>query len=357
MVHALKVAYLLASPVETPLPSTRVSVLNILSLLRKSGISGEVIFAPKAPEETPDVSTVEESLLRGDFQIAYFQKIRGESVERLVKRLSAIGVKSVFGVCDLVDPVMAELANATIVVTEFLKSLYPADLQHKIHVVHDGIERPEFFKNHYREDRGSKKNPLRAVLVTSAPLTSLPVLGRPPDWLHVDIVGKYAEDRMGRLRYARWNVQSMDGGVARRGHYLRFLLDRRISRKPWSADGVYSDLLAADIGIIPEYRNGMVDRHSGVPHSQMKSENRLTLKMATGLAVLASPIPAYEAIVEQGRNAFLATTYDSWLEKLEILRDPQIRSGIGIRARESVLNEFSIERQAQKLIEVFRALA
>src|SRR5712691_7902434 len=67
----------------------------------------------------------------------------------------------------------------------------------------------------------------------------------------------------------------------------------------WSAQTASREILAADLAVIP-----CLD----APASRAKSNNRLTLFMAAGLPVIASPIPAYGAIVEPGENGFLAET-------------------------------------------------
>ena len=68
------------------------------------------------------------------------------------------------------------MSSATIVVTEALRALYPAVLHPKIHVVHDGIERPAVRRNAVSQRSGTRFEPIRAVLVTSQELLVLPVL-------------------------------------------------------------------------------------------------------------------------------------------------------------------------------------
>jgi glycosyltransferase involved in cell wall biosynthesis len=94
-----------------------------------------------------------------------------------------------------------------------------------------------------------------------------------------------------------------------------------------------------------------------VPAWKLKSENRLTLKMAIGLPVISSPIPAYEAVVEHGRNGFFARSPTEWTRYLEVVRDPAIRHEIGKAARESVLPRFSMEEQARRLVDVLTTLS
>jgi glycosyltransferase involved in cell wall biosynthesis len=141
-------------------------------------------------------------------------------------------------------------------------------------------------------------------------------------------------------------------------HWLRFPAQRRaqlrqalhphIRTLPWDPQGVYEHLRQADLAIIP------IDRQPPLgstppPGWSVKSENRLSLKMAIGLPVIASRIPSYEPVIEQGVNGFLADTPADWLAALAELRDPQRRREMGAAARASVVERFSVEAQAQAL--------
>ena len=77
--------------------------------------------------------------------------MHGESVLPLARdfrtfalsHFRTFGIKTVLGVCDLVDLAMAEATDATATIIDYFKSLYHEQLQSKIFVVHDGIEHPE----------------------------------------------------------------------------------------------------------------------------------------------------------------------------------------------------------------------
>jgi glycosyltransferase involved in cell wall biosynthesis len=113
-------------------------------------------------------------------------------------------------------------------------------------------------------------------------------------------------------------------------------------------------MMQADIGILPV----QTDPELGATTNwHVKSENRLTMKMAMGLPVIATPIPAYIPVVEQARNAYFANSRGEWMDALSELRDPALRRQIGLAARQSVLARYSAERQAEKLVAVFRALS
>lgn len=352
----VKIGFVLLSNSRDPLPSTRITVLNMLPFLREGGFDPHVVFEPTQAVETPDVGDLAQRLLTGDFRAVFFQKVHGRSVEELVRRLSASGIKTVYGVCDLVNAAMADVTDATIAVTEYLKSLYPQALQPKIEVVHDGIENPNACKLTWEDHSGSRRRPLRAVLVTSSTLTRLPVLNKPPEWLEVSIVGRYppAAERLRRLREARWKMALQPPGD--RLAYASFLLNPRIRRVEWDPVGVYEQLQQADIGIIPVETSTQQEAAAGVPDWRVKSENRLTMKMAVGLPVVATPIPAYEPVIQQGVNGFLARSTRDWIASLEALRDPDLRRDVGERARRSVLDQYSMQEQGRRLVAILQNL-
>ena len=354
---APKLGFVLASPSENPLASTRISVLNMLPYLECAGFDASIVYEPAVATETPDVTGLASRLLRQGFAVVYFQKVGGTSVLSEVRQLSAAGVATVHGVCDRVDAAMGRAVSRTIAVTEHLRQLYPADLHDRIRVVHDGIERPQVAKSRWSDHGGTPSRPLQLVHVTShRPYDFATTLGQVPRWAHLTIVGPYCEadgfgDRVRNLRDAAGGEHSIGERIA----HLRFHLHPRIKRVPWHPSHVYECLLEADVAIIPIERNS-ADHPSGVPAWQLKSENRLTLKMAAGLPVVATPIPSYRSVARDGQDAFLADSQGDWCRALEALRSPHERQRMGRAARESVLDRYSKESQARSLIGALRSL-
>ena len=350
----IKVGFVLPSSVTNPIPSTRIAALNMRPYLSAAGFDPHVVFEPVMNTETPDVTGLGRRLKAEGFGIVLFQKVHGQSVVALARELQAASIKTVFSVCDVVAAEMADLTDATVAVTEYLKSQYPTALQAKIHVVHDGVERPELHKTDWGSHSGSRTRPIRAVLVTSVALDRVPVLADLPSWLHVTIVGRYppAGHRLQRLREAYWQM-ARKAGRREQFEFLRFLVHPRIARAAWDAAGVYAAMQQADIGIIPIETAAALGAMEGW---QVKSENRLTLKMAMGLPVVATPIPSYVPVVRQGVDALLARTHAEWLSCLSQLRDPEFRREMGQQARQTALHKYSMERQAEKLVAVLRSL-
>src|SRR5206468_5480658 len=178
-------------------------------------------------------------------------------------------------------------------------------------------------------------------------LSFLPVLRTPPHWLELTIVGRYptADRLIQRLHEVRRTLATKRD-TRERLAYLRFLVNRRIRCIPWDVAGVYDRMCRADIGIIP------IDPQDNLEGWNLKSENRLTMKMCVGLPVIATPIPSYERVIEQGRNGFLARTEHDWLACLDALRDPALRRDMGGTARQTVIKRYSKNEQARLLIEV-----
>ena len=347
----IKVGFVLLSNSRNPIPSTRIAVLNTFSFLRASHFDPHIVYEPEQGNATPDLTGLGARVIGEGFDIVVFQKVYGPSVEQLVRELRTAGIRTVFCVCDVIDSAMAAATDATVVVTDFLKSLYPPSLQHKIRVVHDGIERPDVHKADWRGSPGKR---VRAVLVTSAHLDKLPQIGTPPSWLDVTIVGRYLpeEQRLQRLRQARW-VFTHQQGVGQSLAYLRFLMNSRIHCAAWDPQRVYQQMQQADIGIIPVEDDAAMDTPGQVPSWKVKSENRLSMKMCIGLPVIATPIPSYEPLVQHGSNGYLARTPAQWLEYLGALRDPALREQIGKAARASVLERYSMAEQSRLLMAVF----
>ena len=292
MTAPIKIGFVLLSTAQSPIPSTRIAVLNMFPFLRVAQFDPHIIFESSQNTETPDLDGLAARIKADGFKIVFFQKVHGSSVVAQARELHAAGVKTVFGVCDAVEPDMVEATDATTTVTDYLKSLYPKALQSRIATVHDGIEKPWRHKTDWGKHSGLRTHSLRAVLVTSLDLDRLPVLVNPPDWLHVTIVGRYASENqtLQRLRETRWRLASQVGWREKL-RFLNFLANPRIQRMAWDADGVYDLMEHADIGIIPietDPAKGALWRW------QVKSENRLTLMMAMGLPVIATPLPAYE---------------------------------------------------------------
>jgi len=352
-----KIAFALLSNSRNPIPSTRIACLNLFPYLEQAGYRPEVVFEPVQPNETPQVDGLVEKVLDGGYETVVFQKIHGPSILETIKRLRHGGVRTIYSVCDLVDNEMAGAVDATIAVTDYLRQLYDPALHARIHVVHDGIERPSLFKAPSRGMDRSGPRSLVAGLVTSHESYAVPILGVLPGPWRANIIGRFPTFNpwWRRLRRARWARPRPDS-LWRALQVFRAAVHPGVRHIPWEREAVHSCLLACDIGIIPIDTSDSRAEQAQQPGWKLKSENRLTLKMAVGLPVIATPIPSYEAVIRHGENGFVARSKGDWLNCLRRLQDPELRMNVGARARESVVPRYSVEVQAQAFIDVLESI-
>lgn len=336
-----------------PLPSTRIAVLNMLPFLAAAGHEATFLHDPARDSETPALPDLVARARAQGIDLVWFQKVRGDAAVREATRLREAGIRTVFGVCDLVDAEMAAATDATIAVTPFLRGLYPAALQDRIGVVHDGIERPEVAVAQY--DREARR--LRATVVTSQRLAWLPALGRLPGFVDATCVGAYAPAGPFAVeaKALYWRLLKLRG-VRRRWREIAGSIRPGFRRVPWSMAATYAALLASHVGIIPVDEGDRTDVRGGAPLWATKSENRLTLMMAAGLPVIASPVPAYLDVVREGETGFIARSPGDWAAAFGALRDPDLRETMGRAARASVIGRFSQAEQARRLISLLEAV-
>ncbi len=104
--------------------------------------------------------------------------------------------------------------------------------------------------------------------------------------------------------------------------------------KRWDFNEEISDLHSFDIGLMP--LNDDV-------WSRGKCGFKLLQYMAVGLPAVCSPIGLNREIVEHGRNGLWADSPREWIDRLEeLLEDPSRRTSLGSRARETVLERYSL---------------
>ncbi len=345
-----RIGFVLLSNSAHPQPSTRIAVLNMFPYLRTAGYEPVILFEPPAGAETPNVDGVAERARAEGVDAVFFQKVHGPSVRAAMAALRSMGIPTIYGVCDRVDEEIVRATDATVIVTEFLKQLHAPELQPRIHVVHDGIEAPELQRSELPPSRDGR---LRAALVTSSELESIPPLSPLPRFLDLTVIGRYRDDLSPlRIAYERLKKALRAPG----GPRLAPLFGPGFRTRAWHPERVYQDLMQADVGIIPVDMRFDPLPGRDVSYWEVKSENRLTLNMALGLPVVASPVPSYLPIIEQGVNGYIARSRAEWLDALDALRDPEHRRQVGQAARSSVIERFSMEAQARGLIAVLQNL-
>lgn len=116
----------------------------------------------------------------------------------------------------------------------------------------------------------------------------------------------------------------------------------------WAEHREVADVQAMDIGIMP------------VPDeiwARGKSGYKLIQYMACGMPVVASPVGVNREIVTHGETGFHASTLEDWHKYLNLLLDDAaLRLRMGSAGRKLVLQHYSLQAHAPRLIELFRSV-
>jgi len=117
----------------------------------------------------------------------------------------------------------------------------------------------------------------------------------------------------------------------------------------WSAETEVVALQKLDAGIMP-----LPDS----PWERGKCGYKLIQYMACGKPVVASPVGVNRRIVEHGVNGYLAETAAQWTEALTALKEnADLRQRMGAAGRRKVETEYSVQANAQRLLDLLRAAA
>ncbi|MCF6317552.1 MAG: glycosyltransferase family 4 protein [Marinosulfonomonas sp.] len=115
---------------------------------------------------------------------------------------------------------------------------------------------------------------------------------------------------------------------------------------PWCEADEINAIQTFDIGIMP-----VPDE----PFERGKCGYKLIQYMACGLPVVASPVGVNAQIVEHGVNGFLASTDAEWDEALsKLINDPKLRETMGRAGRKKVEQEYSLQVQSFKVLQIIR---
>jgi len=108
----------------------------------------------------------------------------------------------------------------------------------------------------------------------------------------------------------------------------------RVRFRPWNPETEASDIRDFDIGVMPL---------SDDPWSRYKCGLKLLQYMAIGIPGVASPVGVNADIITQGVNGYLASNSEEWEAALaSLLQDAALRHAIGERARDTVVERYSI---------------
>ena len=287
----MKIGWLLVG--DERVASSRIQGLSIHRELLARGVRSEILTAPrsfdtrlhwKAPRRW-----FEATLRRRD--ILVFQKVESSRAARFARLARRLGTRIVFLQADVRESGFYRVADSVVVSSSELASQLAPFCRAPITVIEDAIDLP-------RETEA----------VPSRRRERLRVL-----W----IGGRLNFPSLERIRPVLDQAEFRDLD-------LITVSDHPDAKLGWSRETALRELREADVAVLP-----CLD----TPSARAKSNNRLTLFMGAGIPVVASPIPAYQAIVDHGENGFLAESSEKWAATLRALREPGLREAVGRAAR------------------------
>ncbi len=119
----------------------------------------------------------------------------------------------------------------------------------------------------------------------------------------------------------------------------------RVLFKTWSKETEVSDLLLADIGIMPLPDDAWAKGKCGFKALQY---------MALNIPAVVSAVGVNTEIIEQGENGFLCTTAIEWQWAMEqLIENTTLRKTLGKNGREKIVNQFSLSANAPTFLSLF----
>ncbi len=120
----------------------------------------------------------------------------------------------------------------------------------------------------------------------------------------------------------------------------------KIEGVTWKSETEAEDLSELDVGLMP------------LPDNEW-SRGKCAMKglqyMALGIPTIMSPIGINADIINDGKNGFLASTMEEWVEKLSLLVEKEeLRRTLGTEGRKTVENDYSVEANKDKWLKVFQ---
>ena len=127
-------------------------------------------------------------------------------------------------------------------------------------------------------------------------------------------------------------------------------LDRvHVENENWRLETEQANLASFDIGIMPLWDSVWTRGKCGY---------KILQYMGVGTAVVASDVGVNNQIISHGENGFLARTQDDWIDALgKLIRSTELRKNFGLRGRELIEKQYSLETFAQGYVKLFREIA
>jgi glycosyltransferase involved in cell wall biosynthesis len=116
----------------------------------------------------------------------------------------------------------------------------------------------------------------------------------------------------------------------------------------WNKENEIKELSTFDIGIMPLPDDEWAKGKCGLKGLQY---------MALEIPCIMSPVGVNCEIISDGINGYLAKNNKEWVEKISLLiENNELRKQIGVHARKTVEEKYSVESQKEKYLNLFKQL-
>lgn len=121
----------------------------------------------------------------------------------------------------------------------------------------------------------------------------------------------------------------------------------KYSAQKWNGETEVEDLRKIQIGLVPLPENSW---------NGYKFIMKTAQYLALGIVPVGTPMASNTEVIKHGENGFLAATDAEWVEYLTILaEDSNLRNAMSHQAAQDAQENYSLEANAPKVIEAFRA--
>ncbi|HLE62449.1 MAG TPA: glycosyltransferase family 4 protein, partial [Pyrinomonadaceae bacterium] len=115
----------------------------------------------------------------------------------------------------------------------------------------------------------------------------------------------------------------------------------------WREQTEVEDLRKIQIGMVPLPVNEWNKRKFYMKSAQY---------MALGIPPVCTPLGSNREVIEHGKTGFFAETKEDWVGYLELLiKDSELRTRMGQSAAQAAREKFSLQANAEKIIDAFRS--
>ena len=312
--------------------STRIGVTNIHKGLLNNGYQSTVLNYNKnfSINIEADINDLKKRIIEESITVVVFHKVFSQKTLELVEFCKDNKVKTVFANGDWNENPMHNTVDHVISGSPYTRDI----IKNKY-----GVK-----NSHYIDDAlETSWHPIKERDVSSGTVN----LG----WFGNFTKLKYAKDFITSLNLSDYKLSTVSNAPCK---YTSLKADHTMGAatdKPWDTDFLIRFLInTIDIIVIPlDLSDGDLIKHYA------KTANRVTFAMSLGIPVIATPIPSYELVIENGVNGFLASTAEEWKSALFSLRGGYQREAIGKHSTFDIRNKYHVDNIIKDWINIFKA--